>query len=358
MSKTLKWVIAIIVIIIVIAGIWYLGTKPKAVTVADKGTFTVGAVLPMTGPAALWGETVQNGMELALEKKTGIKVLYEDSKSTAADGISAYNLLQDKKVDLTVSELSLVAVPLSKIATERKQPLLVSLVAASHDTIVNDYTTRYYTNPTNYATPAFTDQISPVLKAKKIALLTRNDELGNSVKNKIQELSEANGKKIVFMESFMPAEKDYRTIMLKVKNSGADVFIFVASTPGEALGIVKTASELGVKMPIVESSAVFADLATRKQAGDITFYATSYDFSLPNKATDFKAEYVAKFGKEPNFGAAFGYDMISLIDLCKNKKEAIQTCLSGIPQITGVAGTATQVEQGDFVVPMHLEKVN
>ena len=355
-NKNLWWIVAVIVVLIIIVVAIKFSSSPK--TVADKGTFTVGAVLPMTGPAALWGETVQNGMELALEKKSGIKILYEDSKSTAVDGISAYNLLQDKKVDLTVSELSLVAVPLSKIAEERKQPLLVSLVAASHGSIVNDYTTRYYTNPTNYATPAFTDSISPVLTAKKIALLYRNDELGTSVKDKIQELSDTNGKKIVYLDSFMPAEKDYHTTMLKVKNSGADVFIFVVSTPGEALGIVKTASELNIKMPIVESSAVFADLATRKQAGNISFYATSYDFSLPNKATDFKAQYLAKFGKEPNFGAAFGYDIVNLIDVCKSKKEAIQACLSGVPQITGVAGIAMQVEPGDFVVPMHLEKVN
>jgi len=356
-NKKLWWIIAIIVVVVIVLVVKFSVLNKKQISV-ENNSFTVGAVLPLTGPAALWGETVRNGMELALEQKPGIKILYEDSKSTAADGISAYNLLQDKKVDLTVSELSLVAVPLSKIAQERKLPLLVSLVAASHSSIVNDYTTRYYTNPTNYATPAFTDPTSPVISAKKIALLYRNDELGGSVKDKIQELSDANGKKIVTMESFMPAEKDYRTTLLKVKNSGADVFIFVASTPGEALAIVKTAKQLNIGMPIVESSAVFADLDTRKQAGDISFYSTSYDFSLPDKATEFKANYQAKFGKAPNFGAAFGYDMVNLINVCKDKKEAIRECLAGVPQIDGVAGIAKQLESGDFVVPMHLEKVN
>lgn len=325
---------------------------------SSKGEFTVGAVLPLTGAASLWGETVKNGMELALEQKPGLTVLYEDSKSTAADGISAYNLLQAKKVDLTFSELSLVAVPLSKLALENKQPLLVSLVAASHPVIVNDYTTRYYTDPTNYATPAFTNSISPVLAAKKIALLTRNDDLGNSVKAKIIELAKQNNKEIVFAESFMPAEKDYNTVILKAKSSGADVFIFVASTPGEAVGIVKTAGQLKLGMPIVESSAVFADLDTRKQIADVPFYSTSYDFSLPDKAVDFKNQYKAKFGKEPNFGAAFGYDIVNLIDVCKNKRESVKDCLAGVSKMSGVAGVATQVEAGDFVVPMHLEKVN
>ena len=348
----LSVIIALIVIILIILGV---NSKSKNDT---NPNFRVGAVLPLTGAAALWGETVKNGMELALEKNSGLELIYGDSKSTAVDGISAYNMLQNEKVDLTFTELSLVAVPLSKIALEKKLPLLVSLVAAEHSSIVNDYTTRYYTDPTNYATPAFTDPSSPVISAKKIALLTRNDDLGNSVKNKIIELAKNNNKEIVFAESFVPAEKDYNTVILKAKNSGANVFIFVASTPGEALGIIKAANQLKINMPIVESSAVFADLDTRKQAGNVSFYSTSYDFSLTNKAVEFKKEYKEKFGKEPNFGSAFGYDIVNLISKCKGGKDGIKKCLSKMNEIEGVAGVATQVLPGDFTVKMHLEKVN
>jgi branched-chain amino acid transport system substrate-binding protein len=353
MKNKILFVVGILVIVIILIGSGVLNRADKS---AD--TFTVGAILPLTGPAALWGETFQNGMKLALENKTGIEVLYEDSKSTAADGIAAYNLLQNKNVDLTVSELSLVTVPIAKIALERKTPLLVSLVATENSKIVNDYTTRYYTDPTNYALPAFNDPLSPVLKVSKIAILNRNDELGTSVKDKIVELSATNKKSVVIQESFAPNEKDYRTVLTKIKNSGAEVLIFVVANPIEAVGIVKTANELNIGMPLIESSAVFADLDTRKQVGGISFYSSSYDFSLPGKAEDFKKQYVAKYGKEPNFGSAFGYDLVNLIDVCKNKKEAVRECLFGVSELSGVAGTAKQVAPGDFVVPMHLEKVN
>jgi branched-chain amino acid transport system substrate-binding protein len=353
MNKKLTWGVIIVLIIVAVIAINSLKK-----TTTNSNEFLVGAVLPLTGPAALWGETFKNGMDLALAGKTGLKVYYEDSKSTATDGISAYNLVQNKNVDLTVSELSLVSVPLSKIALEKKQPLLVSLVAASHGTIVNDFTTRYYTDPTNYAAPAFNDPLSPVKTAKKIALLHRNDELGISVKDKIVELSALNKKELVLQESFMPNEKDYRTLLTKVKNSGADVFIFVVANPLEAVGIVKTAKDLNMSIPMIESSAVFADLDTRKQVEGISFYSTSYDFTLPGKATDFKSRYQAKFGKVPNFGAAFGYDVINLIDSCKTSKAAVQQCLSELKQLDGAAGIATQTATGDFVVPLHLEKVN
>lgn len=355
MSKSTK-ILGIVIIIAVV--IWIIAASQSNNRPTTSSNYTVGAILPMTGPAALWGETFKNGMELALETRSNVKVLYEDSKSTAQDGISAFNILKGKNVDLMVSELSLVAVPVSKVALDNKIPLFVSLVATNHGTIVNDYTTRYYTDPTNYATPAFTDSISPVLKAKKIALLNRNDELGISVKDKIVELSKTNGKTIVLQESFTPNEKDYRTVLTKVKNSGADAFIFVVANPIEAVGIVKTAKELNLAIPMIESSAVFADLDTRKQAEGITFYSTSYDFSLPDKALEFKSQYKTKFGKEPNFGAAFGYDVVNLISMCVEKNKDIKSCLAEVPSIQGIAGTATQTAPSDFVVKMHIEKVN
>ncbi len=357
MKKSIWWVVGIVVILVLLI---VLVSSRKATTPATnvEKPFTIGAVLPLSGAAALWGETVKNGMELALEGRPGIVAIYEDSKSTAADGVSAYNSLQNKGVDLTVSETSLVAVPLAKIALERKQPLLVTLVATDHSKIVNEYTTRYYTDPTNYAMPAFNDPLSPVIKAKKIALLHRNDELGVAVKDKIVQLSSENKKELVIQESFAPNEKDYRTLLTKIKNSKADALVFIVANPIEAVGIVKMANEIGIGMPMIEASAVFADLDTRKQAGTIQFYSTSYDFSLPGKAQDFKAKYQAKFNKEPNFGAAFGYDIANLSDSCKAKKESIKECLAGTDHMDGVAGTATQILPGDFVVKMHIEKVN
>jgi len=352
-KKAIWWVVAVIILILIVI-IVSRSNKDSSV----NGQFTVGAVLPMTGPAALWGETVKNGMELALTKTPDIKILYQDSKSAAADGISAFNLLQTQGVDLTVSELSIVSVPLSKIALEKKVPLLVTLVAAESSSVVNEFTSRYYTNPDNYASPAFTSPISPVQTAKKIAVLYRNDELGVSVMNRIKELSTQNGKTIVLLESFKPAEADFSTVMSKVKNSGADAFIFVVSTPGEALGIIKMATQLRLGMPIIESSGVFADLNTRAQVGSTTLYSTSYDFTLPDHATAFKTAYKAQFGKDPNFGAAFGYDIVNLIDRCISEKESVRECLTKVDKIDGIAGTASQVVPGDFVVDMHLEKVN
>jgi branched-chain amino acid transport system substrate-binding protein len=297
-------------------------------------------------------------MDLALGEDKMIKVLYEDSRSAAQDGISAFNNLSTKNVDLMVSELSLISVPLSKLANDRKIPLLVSLVAADRSKIVNDYTIRYYTNPLNYAEPAFIDPVSPLNSRTKIAVLTRNDELGESVKDKIANLSAQYGKQIVFKESFALNEKDFRTTMSKIKKSGAEAIIFVVANPVEAVGVLKSAREMGVNVPLIESSAVFADLGTRKQVEGISFYSTSYDFNVASSSDSFKKSYKERFGVDPNFGAAFGFDVANLIKKCVTKKDDFRNCIYSIPSINGMAGTANQLEKGDFSVQLHLEKVN
>jgi|GEM_PF-1027600 len=349
------WIVVIVVILIVAVSL-LVRNKSNDSKVGD-GVFTIGAALPMSGPAAAWGENLKNGMELALENKTNIRVIYEDTKGTPADGISAFNALQLKGVNLTVSALSAVNSALSKVALNQKVPLLATLTTA--DGIVNDYTIRYYNDAYIYASPAFLSSSSPVISAKKIAFIYRNDDLGTSVLSQVKDLSLKYGKDLVFVEAFKPAETDYSTILTKVKASGADVFLFTDSTALEGLGILKMAYQLGLSIPIVETSSVFSDLQNRKQVPEgMTYYSTAFNFILPGNAVDFKNEYIAKFKKEPSFGAAFGYDIINVVSGCVDQKIPILQCVRAKDQIVGISGTANQVLPGDFVVTMHLEKVN
>lgn len=344
-----KWMwigVVIVVVILILIG----STKKPA------GDFTVGAVLSLTGPAAVWGESAKNGMELALEGKDGMKVLFEDSKGVPADGISAFDRLQIQNVDISVSILSAVSASLAKTANERKLPLLATMTTA--DGIANNYTVRYFNDVTTYIEPAFTSPISPVLSKKKLAFIYRNDELGVSALKKIKEVSAREGKELVFTDVFKPNETDYLTILSKVKASGAEVLLFTDATPVEGTNILKKAVQLKLNIPIIEASGVFGDLGNRKQVEGITFYSTAFDFVLPSNSTDFKAKYLAKYGKEANYGSAFGYDSINLLYQCKEQRDDILNCLKNLKQITGVSGVAKQVAPGDFVVTMHLEKVN
>ncbi len=356
---------AIIIIIILLAGFAISAKEKPADNTADTEnsippTLTIGAILPLSGPAAIWGENVKKGMDMALADKPELRVLIEDSKGTPADGVSAFHILKGKKADLMLSALSAVSVPVSKVAADEKVPLLATLTAANG--IVNEYATRYYSNAQNFAEPSFASTTSPISKAKKIAVLYRNDELGASVMTKIESLTtrsqSASKKEIVFKDSFAPGTTDFSTVILKIKNSGADALIFVPVTPGEAVGILKASKQIGLAIPLVEASNVFADMNTRTQAEGATFYSNSYDFSAPGNAIEFKRKYKQAYGSDPNFAAAFGYDVINLVYACKDRASDIQICIRSVQEYAGVAGSAKQIAPGDFNIPMNFEKVN
>ena len=324
-------------------------TAPK-----NSNEITIGAVLSLSGPSAVWGESAQNGMELALENHPEIKVIYEDSKGNAADGVTAYQKLKLENPDMFISALSTISVPLASIAKEDKKVLLITQSAANN--ITNEYTFRYYTDANHFALPSFESDISPLKNATKLAVLYRSDEYAISVANKIQELSKEQGKEIVFMESYAQNETEFSTVLLKAKETNPDAFLFIPTPPSESLNILNAVKELNFNIPIVEVSNVQSDPETQSKAPNITFYTNQFAFSTPGVSEDFKTRYKAKYNKEPNFVAAFGYDMINLIATCQ--KDNIKECLENKKEVSGVTGTATNITNNDIVIPMDIVRVN
>jgi len=65
--KLSKWVIAIVVIILIIAGIWYYGTKP-ATTPTSAELIKIGAVLSLTGAGSFHSQNIKQGADLAVDE--------------------------------------------------------------------------------------------------------------------------------------------------------------------------------------------------------------------------------------------------------------------------------------------------
>lgn len=352
----MKKIIIIAVLTLSAAALAGCGAQNANQQQAIKEPIKIGAVLALSGPSAIWGQSVQNGMNLALQDHPELAVTYEDSKGTAADGVTAYQKLKTLQPDVFVSALSIVNVPLSKLALTDKIPLVITQSAANG--ITNEYTFRYYTDADHFALPSFESDISPLKNAsvKKIAVVYRKDEYAQSVADKIKQLSDQYGKKIVFMESYVPNETDFSTILNKAKKASPDALLFIPTPPSESLGILKKVEELKFKIPIVEVSNVQSDPETQAKAPKITFYTNQFAFSIPGNSEQFKERYRAKYGKEPNFVAAFGYDIVNLIASCE--KNNIKECLESKKEVSGVTGVAKDIKNNDIIIPMYLLKVN
>jgi len=339
-----------VIIIAILAGIYFFGAQPSA----PNETTKIGAILALSGPSSVWGESMKNGMEIALKNHSELDIIYEDSKGNAADGISAYQKMKMQDIDVYVTSLSVVSVPLAKLARDDKKGVVITQSAANN--ITNEYAYRYYTDANHFAMPAFENPISPLKNANRLAVIYRKDEYAQSVDEKILELAAQQGKEIVFNESYAPNETDFSTILTKAQQKNPGALLFVPTPPSESLALLRKVQELDFNIPIIEVSNVQSDPDTQAQSPNITFYTNQFAFSAPGNSEEFKQEYRAMYGKEPNFMSAFGYDIVNLIASCEGND--LKVCLDNRTEVSGVTGRATNITNHDIVIPMDLVKVH
>jgi ABC-type branched-subunit amino acid transport system substrate-binding protein len=95
MNKTTQIIIGIIVVIIILAGIWY-GVSKKPIVPTTKEPIKIGAILPLSRGFAFVGKAIQQGMELALQDypESNLRIIYEDDQSfNSTAAVNAVNKL-------------------------------------------------------------------------------------------------------------------------------------------------------------------------------------------------------------------------------------------------------------------------
>lgn len=291
-----------------------------------KEPIKIGAILPLTGPVAIWGENIKNGMEMAKSEleQAGDEVsfAYDDSQGTGAQAVTQFQKMIDvNKSDVVFSIFSRVSVPLIPLAKSNQVPLIMSIVSASNVASADNYTFRFYSDAKQYVDPHF----AWITKDKygSVAILAINDEFGADVNKVLKDRLAGKGIKIVAEEKYLPNATDFRTQLTKIKRANPKAIIFIGSVPAEITNALKQANELKIGADFIEASASLANvvinpsLMSALQQGDKNLaegvYTIAFPFTLGKTGDDFKVRYKEVYGKDPNYAAAFGYDMVMLV---------------------------------------------
>jgi len=320
--------LAAIALMAVLAGCGIQNTNQQQTA---KEPIKIGAILPLTGPVAIWGENIKNGMEMAKDElgKTGTPVsfAYDDSQGTGAQAVTQFQKMVDvNKSDIVFSIFSRVSVPLVPLAKSNKVPLLMSIVSAGNVANADDYTFRFYSDAKQYVDPHF----AWIAKERydSVAILAINDEFGFDVNKVLKERLAEKGIKVAAEEKYLPNATDFRTQLSKIKRANPKAIIFIGSVPAEITNALKQASELKIGADFIEASASLANvvinpsLMSALQQDDKNLaegvYTIAFPFTLDKTGNDFKAKYKEVYNKDPNYAAAFGYDMVMLAAKAKN----------------------------------------
>lgn len=356
-----------ILVVLLVFSIAFIGCQKKG---TDE--IVLGAIMPLTGDAAVYGKNCKQGIELAVDEinaKGGIngkklKVLFEDDQLQPKMAVSLFTKL------VTVDKVLAVIGPLPSSCAMATAPL------ANQYKVVSFSPGASTPKLTGAGPYVFRNWQSDALEAavmaeyalkqgwKTFSILYVNNDFGVSLEDYFKKKVESLGGKVLSSESFEQGVTDFKPQISKIKKAKAQV-VYLLSYPQQTPMIVNQMRELGVKCQIL-GVAAFEDpsllkIASRNADGII------FTKALPLLNTDsiraaFISAYKKQFGEEPGLIADNGFDAVKTIVLAISnsidlKPECIQMALKEIKEFRGASGFMTFDENGDVIRPIGLEVV-
>jgi branched-chain amino acid transport system substrate-binding protein len=376
MSKK-AWVVVIIVIAVIIIG--YAVSRKSGETggvVSESGAIKIGELQALTGDAAVYGESQDKAIQLAVEEinKAGglngrmLEVVVEDGKcDPQAGGTSAQKLVSVDKVAVIIGG-SCSGETLSAAAiTEPSHVVIISGSASSPKVSdAGDYVFRTYPSDALAGKVAATYAYNK-LNARKAAVISELTDYSQGLRTVYKDSFTALGGTIVADETYTTGDTDFRTQVLKVKQSAPDTIYVVPQSPTPGITIFKQLRENGVTKPVFQTAEVLLDRsvasANKSQLEGVIGVEAGIDYEHNDKAKVFQTAMKAKFNEEPGVFAGNAYDAVYLIaDAIKANDGKVDTnqirdYLYKVKAWAGVAGSITMDAKGDPLLGLSVRKI-
>jgi branched-chain amino acid transport system substrate-binding protein len=332
----------------------------------------IGAVLPLTGEGAKYGESARKAIELAFSevnaaggiKGKPIQVIYEDSQGVPQKGVSAFQkLITVDHVPAVIGDLfSSVTLAMAPLANQNRVVILSPTSSAPRITEAGDYVFR------NCASDVFEGRVMGEAARRRlgistVAILYINNDYGVGIVDVFRKTFTAEGGTVVATEAFPQGATDFRAQLTKAASARPQAIYLVGY---KELGqLLKQATELGIKARFL-STVMFEDPEILKVAGPaadgVIYSARAYDPASNNPTIrPFVSAYKARFGEAPDIFAAFSYDAARIMTLAIQRGgptgDGIREALYSIVDFPGVCGSTSFDRNGDVTQPAFLKTV-
>ncbi len=339
MNKTIKIIISLIVIAIVI--FFAFGSNDTKTSVVK-----VGAIFPLTGSNATYGEMAKKAIDLALTEldMKNIEVVYEDSQFQSVPALNAYQKLKSQGVQYFFTIGSQVGLTVG--AKAREDNLFnFELTAVTPKYRDNSSLTCRAALTADVSSKALADHLEQN-KLTKLALFVTNDEQGLAYETNMRQLVSGFGGSIVSVEKYQVNDIDFRTQITRITASKPEALLLIA--PGQqAETILRQLRELKFRNLIISNNFTIANASLHdlSLADGVVF--SDYAFGADQKGTGTEESFIEKFQnsykQNPPIVSATAYDAIHLfksaLDYGKNDPLLIGNYLSSVQGYNGVSGS-------------------
>ena len=262
---------------------------------------TIGFGMALTGNIAANGRAALIAMKLWEEdvNKAGgllgrpVKLVYYDDQSSPPSVPGLYTKLLDvDKVDLVVSGYGTnVTVPAMPVVMEHKRLFMTLFaLAVNADFKYSRFFGMIPAGPSAEAKRAFSKgffetaaALNP--RASTLAIVGTDAESSRNAIEGALENAKAAGLKVIYNQSYPPTTNDFSPIVRAIQANHPDV-VYVASYPGDSVGMVNALHEVGLKARLVGGNMVGLQTTSIKtQLGPKLNGLVIYNFWVPTPAT-------------------------------------------------------------------------
>lgn len=372
MRKVMKTIGICSMAAIMMAGLSGCGGKTGgAVSSGAKNAAKIGFTAALTGGAAAYGKSEEEGVRLAVEEinKKGdfpIDLLVEDTKAVPADSMNATKKLIQEKVSLIIGPMtSNEAKAAGPIIQNAKVPSLEISVTAENITDIGDCIFRNSV-PESKNIPQTVKKTHKLLGYKTAAILYAHDNEQHVTAQKyFQKTMEEEGVQVIDVETFGSKDSEYSAQLTNIQHKAPDVIV-VCSYYQEGSRILKKMREMGMDQPVLGDNG-FVSPELGKMAGaaaDNVYVSSMWSADRKDeKVQKFVENYTKAYGRAPDQFAASAYDGIYMaMDAMQRAgtttdHKKIRDALAQMKDFKGVCGTFSFDEKRDPVVDLILMKM-
>lgn len=372
MRKVMKTIGICSMAAIMMAGFSGCGGKTGgAVSAGAKNAAKIGFTAALTGGAAAYGKSEEEGVRLAVEEinKKGyfpIDLLVEDTKAVPADSMNATKKLIQEKVSLIIGPMtSNEAKAAGPIIQNAKVPSLEISVTAENITDIGDCIFRNSV-PESKNIPQTVKKTHKLLGYKTAAILYAHDNEQHVTAQKyFQKTMEEEGVQVIDVETFGSKDSEYSAQLTNIQHKAPDVIV-VCSYYQEGSRILKKMREMGMDQPVLGDNG-FVSPELGKMAGaaaDNVYVSSMWSADRKDeKVQKFVENYTKAYGRAPDQFAASAYDGVYMaMDAMQRAgtttdHKKIRDALAQMKDFKGVCGTFSFDEKRDPVVDLILMKM-
>lgn len=372
MRKVMKTIGICSMAAIMMAGFSGCGGKTGgAVSSGAKNAAKIGFTAALTGGAAAYGKSEEEGVRLAVEEinKKGdfpIDLLVEDTKAVPADSMNATKKLIQEKVSLIIGPMtSNEAKAAGPIIQNAKVPSLEISATAENITDIGDCIFRNSV-PESKNIPQTVKKTHKLLGYKTAAILYAHDNEQHVTAQKyFQKTMEEEGVQVIDVETFGSKDSEYSAQLTNIQHKAPDVIV-VCSYYQEGSRILKKMREMGMDQPVLGDNG-FVSPELGKMAGaaaDNVYVSSMWSADRKDeKVQKFVENYTKAYGRAPDQFAASAYDGVYMaMDAMQRAgtttdHKKIRDALAQMKDFKGVCGTFSFDEKRDPVVDLILMKM-